>query len=53
MTSTAPDGRALFVWHDQNIDDLTAAIAANVEIFNHNGALVTLNQGKLAPHVRV
>jgi hypothetical protein len=47
--STAPDGRKIFVWHGNNIDELTDVIASTIEIYNHNDGLVTLDQGKLAP----
>jgi hypothetical protein len=47
--NTAPDGRRVFLWHGNNIDELTDVIASTIEIYNHNDGLVTLDQGKLAP----
>jgi len=50
MTITAPDGRHVHIWHDNNIDELTAAIASTIEVYNHNGVLATLNgTGQLIP----
>ena len=47
--TTAPDGRLVFTWYDNNVDELASVIASTIEIYNHNDALVTLNDGKLTP----
>jgi hypothetical protein len=49
MTSTAPDGRHVFTWHDQNVDELANVIASTIEVYAHNDGLVTLKDGKLIP----
>src|SRR5262249_21262023 len=47
--TTAPDGRHVHIWHDNNIDELTAAIASNIELYNFNEALAVLDDSKLVP----
>jgi hypothetical protein len=53
ILNLAPDGRRIFIWTGQDrakdVAALTEAIAASTKLYNHDGALVRLVEGRLLP----